>query len=302
MRVLIVNINLAPTMLEGCSAIAAALERLAPDVETRIRPWRTLLDPATGALAPELLRWAPAAVVLGPNDTPFPAYPPAFDRFLAWVRARRGPTLGICGGHQALALAHGAPIAPVHRVPAATTSYAGMPKVSGPVRIRLLGDPDPLLAGLPDEITVMASHVDEVKDVPPGFRLLAFGEPCRVQILRADRRPMWGVQFHPERALPAGIGGDDAPDGHGLTLLANFLAFAAAKKAPRSGGAPAPEDRAEEPDDREQDHRAYQAGEDGRAEAASEAHAELGQEPAAEDGSEDADRDVAEQAEAAPLH
>lgn len=222
-RVLIVNINLAPTMLEGCNAIAAALERVAPDVETRIRPWRTLLEP-TGTLAADLQKWGPDAVVLGPNETPFPAYPPAFDRFLAWIRARRGPTLGICGGHQALALAHGAPVGPVFKVPAATASYEGMPKVSGLTRIRLMGDADPLLFGLPDEPAVMASHVDEVKDVPPGFRVLALGDPSRIQILRADRRPMWGVQFHPERALPADHLPDSAPPGE--TLLGNFIAIA----------------------------------------------------------------------------
>jgi GMP synthase (glutamine-hydrolysing) len=217
-RILIVNINPDPRTLEGCEQIAAALG----PVETRIRPWRTLLDP-TGSLAADLRQWQPMGVIIGPNDTPFPAYPPAFDRFLAWIRARRGPTLGICGGHQAIALAHGAPVGPVHPVAAATTSYAGMPKVQGLTRVRLLGDPDPLIAGLPDEIDVVSSHVDEVKDLPPGFRLLALGEPCRVQILRADRRPLWGVQFHPERAHP---------DGSRLlahSILANFVSIASRK-------------------------------------------------------------------------
>jgi GMP synthase (glutamine-hydrolysing) len=224
LRVLIVNINFDPRTLEGCERIAARLSELDPAVEARVRPWRLILD-ASDALVPELARWGPAAVILGPNETPFPAYPPAFDRFLTWVRARRGPTLGICGGHQALALAHGAPVAPVHAVPAATTSYAGLPKVSGPQRIRLLGDSDPLTAELPEEVTVTASHVDEVKDVPPGFRVLAIGDPSHVQIIRADRRPMWGVQFHPER--PAGVEFPDAGD----VILRNFIAFSATWRA-----------------------------------------------------------------------
>ncbi|MCC6622157.1 MAG: gamma-glutamyl-gamma-aminobutyrate hydrolase family protein [Deltaproteobacteria bacterium] len=238
MNVLIVNINLDPTTLDGCNAIAAALERVATaagtpptsaSIETRVRPWRTLIG-TSGALAPDLQKWGPAAVVIGPNETPFPAYPPAFDRFLGWLRARRGPTLGICGGHQALALAHGAPVAPVHKVAAATTSYAGMPRVSGPQRIRLLGDPDPIVVGLPDEVVVMASHVDEVKDVPPGFRVLALGDPSRIQILRADRRPMWGVQFHPERPVPPEAAGA-GPEPWGDRILGNFLELAAAWRA-----------------------------------------------------------------------
>jgi len=238
LRILIVNINLAPTMLEGCNAIAAALDAIMKDppshlgnglsgheLEVRVRPWRTLLDP-TGSLASDLQKWGPSGVILGPNETPFPAYPAAFDRFLAWIRARRGPTLGICGGHQALALAHGAPVAPVHAVPAASDSYEGMPKVRGATRIRLMGDVDPLIVGLPEEPWVMASHVDEVKDIPPGFRLLALGDPSRIQILRSDRRPMWGVQFHPERPLPP----EQVEPGvrsPGELLLANFLKLAA---------------------------------------------------------------------------
>lgn len=211
-RLLIVNINPSAHELGGCRAIRAGLSRADAHVEVAIRHWRAVTPRLVAALRP-------AGVVLGPNDTPFVAYPPAFDAFLAWVRARRGPTLGICGGHQALALAHGAPIGPVARVPAATTSYAGMPKVTGTQRIRILGDPDPLVANLPEEIEVAASHVDEVKEVPPGFRVLALGDPCHVQILRADRRPLWGVQFHPER--PTGAGGADA----GAQLLANFVAI-----------------------------------------------------------------------------
>ncbi len=207
-RVVIVNINLDPRMLDGCHDIQRVTRELVPGLDAPIHPWPE---------APDVVRrLRPDAVILGPNETPFPAYPAAFDAFLGWVRRRRGPTLGICGGHQALALAHGAPVAPVHRVPAATTSYAGMPKVKADVRVRLLGDPDPFTADLPDEITLVASHVDEVKTLPRGFRLLALGDPCHIQIIRADNRPLYGLQCHPERDCAV-------PDPAGRRLLANFL-------------------------------------------------------------------------------
>ncbi len=205
---LIANINPDPRTLDGCRAIKRRLRELDAALSVTIRHWRQL-DPRA------MRRLRPAALVVGPNETPFPAYPSAFDDFLGLLRARRGPTLGICGGHQALALAHGGPIAPVHRVPAATESYAGMPKVAGDVLIRVLGDPDPLTAGLDSELLVRASHVDEVKEIPRGFRLLAIGDPCHIQIIRADRRPLWGVQFHPERVV-------DQADAGGR-LLRNFL-------------------------------------------------------------------------------
>jgi GMP synthase (glutamine-hydrolysing) len=193
--ILCVNLNRSPRTLEGCRAIAAAIQVFDPRVETRILHWTRVDADASRTLRAR-------GVVIGPNEDPFPSYPPAFDRFLGWVRGRRGPTLGICGGHQALALAHGAPVGPVFRVPPATTSYAGMPKVTGTQRIRLLGDPDLLLEGIEAEIEVESSHVDEVKDTPPGFRVLAVGDPCHVQLIRADRRPLYGVQFHPERSAP----------------------------------------------------------------------------------------------------
>ncbi|TNF32409.1 MAG: hypothetical protein EP329_10295 [Deltaproteobacteria bacterium] len=208
-RLLIININPSGRTLDGCRAIARGFRAVAPEVEVVIRHWAGLTPAAVARLRP-------MGVVLGPNGTPFPAYPPTFDRFLGWVRGRRRPTLGICGGHQALALAHGGPVGPVFRVPAATTSYEGMPKVQGEQRVRLLGDPDPLLDGLEQEIVVAASHVDEVKEIPPGFRLLAIGDPCHIQVLRADRRPLWGVQFHPERP---------ASGEAGARLLANFIAI-----------------------------------------------------------------------------
>lgn len=206
--VAIININLDPRTLQGCHAIRDRLLELDPTLAVRVVHWR---DVDARALA----RLRPRALVLGPNETPFPAYPAPFDGFLATLRGRRGPCLGICGGHQALALAHGAPIGPVHPVPAATASYAGMPKVTGPHRIRLLGDPDPVLASLPPEVLVESSHVDEVKELPPGFRLLAVGDPCNIQMIKADRRPLYGVQFHPER------GGEGSA---GATLLQNWLA------------------------------------------------------------------------------
>ena len=70
----------------------------------------------------------------------------------------------------------------------------------------------------------MASHVDEVKDIPPGFRLLALGDPSRIQIFRADRRPLWGVQFHPERPLPGELQEQDTRS-PGEILIANFVAL-----------------------------------------------------------------------------
>jgi len=204
---LLVNINLDPTTLDGCNEIRQVLQELESSLEVTIVHWREVSD----ALLDEI---QPSAVVLGPNENPFPSYPPEFEDLLAWVRRREGPTLGICGGHQVLALANGVEVAPVFDVPPATTSYAGMPKVKGDVTVRLLEPDDPLLAGLPSMMVVAASHVDEAKDIPPGFTLLAEASPSRVQMFRSDARPHVGVQFHPERV---------SGEGDGRRLLLNWL-------------------------------------------------------------------------------
>jgi GMP synthase-like glutamine amidotransferase len=203
--VLIVNVNLDLETTDGCEAIRARLAELRDDLTYEIVHWR----------APNLAARAAAArgVLLGPNETPFPAYPDDFQSLLAWVRDQPGPLLGICGGHQVLALAHGATVGPVHDVSPATATYAGMPKVSGPTGARIVSA-DGLTQGLPTEFQVASSHVDEVKNVPTNFHLVLEGEVSRVQLIAHDHLPIWGAQFHPERP---------APGDHGTALLERWL-------------------------------------------------------------------------------
>jgi GMP synthase (glutamine-hydrolysing) len=57
---------------------------------------------------------------------------------------------------------------------------------------------DPLFAGLPRKMLLPEAHYCEVKKLPPGFSLLATNANCRIQAMRCDERPIYGVQFHPE--------------------------------------------------------------------------------------------------------
>ena len=208
-RLLIVNVNVARTTLEGCMGIRRAFQALRANVEVTILHWT---DVEESILSSE--DWD--ALILGPNETPFPAYPQAFQGFLRVVRAYQRPILGICGGHQVLGLAHGAHVGPVFDIPEPVDSYVGCPKIKGVVSLETTTLDDQLMQGIAPQFDLDASHVEELSGLPDGFELLATSEPCRVQIMRHATRPFYGVQCHPERRWT---------ETSGQLLLNNFLAI-----------------------------------------------------------------------------
>lgn len=96
-----------------------------------------------------------------------------------------GPILGICAGHQFMALHFGGEAKP-----------AQVPEF-GHTEVQV-EDPGDLFVGLPSRFTVWESHNDEVTRAPEGFRTLARSANCPVQAMQATDRPRYGIQFHPE--------------------------------------------------------------------------------------------------------
>jgi anthranilate synthase/aminodeoxychorismate synthase-like glutamine amidotransferase len=114
----------------------------------------------------------------------------------------RVPVLGVCLGHQALALALGG------RVVLAPEPVHGK---SSPV----YHDGRGLYAGIPNPFPAGRYHslcVDDAS-LPPELSVCAFTSAGEVMGVRHVRLPAEGVQFHPESVL--------TPDGE--RLLANFL-------------------------------------------------------------------------------
>jgi GMP synthase (glutamine-hydrolysing) len=72
-----------------------------------------------------------------------------------------------------------------------------------------------LFKDLPEQITVWHSHCDEVKELPEGFRRTASNEACGIQAMQHSKRPLFGVQFHPE------LFNEKFPDGQ--RVIENFL-------------------------------------------------------------------------------
>jgi GMP synthase (glutamine-hydrolysing) len=118
------------------------------------------------------------------------------------VREAKFPILGICYGHQIIGSAFGAPMRDLGQM------HRGYEKVS-------IVHKHPLFDGLPSDLVVSESHRQELIKVPDEFQLLAQSTTSKVEAIAHRSRPIYGVQFHPERS------NDDHP--HGRMIIENLL-------------------------------------------------------------------------------
>jgi len=95
-----------------------------------------------------------------------------------------GPILGICVGHQLMAVHYGGKAGP-----------SEVPEY-GLAKIKVIEEDD-LFKGLPRKFLVWESHNDGVKTAP-NFTVLAGSENCKIQAIKHVDKPHYGVQFHPE--------------------------------------------------------------------------------------------------------
>jgi len=95
------------------------------------------------------------------------------------------PILGVCLGHHIIAVAFGGEV--------------GKGKVGGyaEVEVEIL-EQNEIFKGFPSKIKVWASHMDEVKRMPESFKLLAKSDICNIEAMRHKKKPIFGVQWHPE--------------------------------------------------------------------------------------------------------
>ncbi len=188
--------------------IGAALEKLRPETPVAVERFGDV------SLA-RVRELAPSHIILSGQSHPWTLYS---DDSLAGVfeviREAEQPVLGVCGGHQQIALCYGAAVGLMKRI-GPGEGYEGALRERGFHEIK--ADGDPLFEGLPPRVTVWQSHCDEVKELPAGFELTASNETCRIQAMRHATRPLFGVQFHPELF--------DAEHPHGARVIENFLSL-----------------------------------------------------------------------------
>jgi GMP synthase (glutamine-hydrolysing) len=173
-------------------------------VQSMVKDHKGVIMPFSKVTAEKVAELDPAFIVLGPQGTPWCRYGGAsgvdLQNFL-WmlphvVEGLKVPVLGICGGHQALALAFGGKVGPIRGVSDDCFPYSRV-KQGGVVNI-VRESPDPIFRGLEPELRILQSHYDEVKSMPPDFVLLASDPLTRIQIMRHRSKPVYGIQGHPE--------------------------------------------------------------------------------------------------------
>ncbi|MFH0822380.1 MAG: gamma-glutamyl-gamma-aminobutyrate hydrolase family protein [Pseudomonadota bacterium] len=211
-------VSLAPGGASGgCRHVFSVITSLSSNPNGRILHFNEVTSELVRDMDPEF-------IVLSPQGTPWCRYGGqrgvALQNFL-WALPFAAeelniPILGICGGHQAIALAFGGKVGPIRAgeddcMPYTRERQSGMTRVDQTAA-------DPLFRGLDNDFKILESHFDEVKVLPPGFVLLASESFSPNQIMRHPSRPVYGIQGHPERFHGA------CPDGG--VLLRNFVEIA----------------------------------------------------------------------------
>ncbi|HEY9245329.1 MAG TPA: aminodeoxychorismate/anthranilate synthase component II [Candidatus Methanoperedens sp.] len=162
----------------------------------------TVVVPNTVSLK-EVRELAPEAIVISPGPG-HPADPRDIGSCLEIIRKSDVPLLGVCLGHQAIAVAFGgevghSPSGPVH-------GKTAMIRHSGNSIYR--GLPNPLVGG--------RYHSLAITRLPGVLEVTARTQEGIIMGIKHRERPIFGLQFHPESVLTP----------QGLDVIENFLRIA----------------------------------------------------------------------------
>jgi para-aminobenzoate synthetase len=163
-----------------------------------------------------LSRWDFDAIVLSPG----PGSPERWHDFCVCndiLRYSEIPVLGICLGHQGLG----------HLLDG---KVASAPEAMHGRLSRIHHRDDGLFAGIPQDFPVVRYHSLAITDMGPDGNVTAWADDGVVMGIEHRRRPMWGVQFHPESVATE----------HGARLVENFYGLARKLRSPRWRGAKRP--------------------------------------------------------------
>jgi anthranilate synthase component 2 len=159
----------------------------------------TVVVPNTISLK-EVEKINPDAIVISPGPG-HPANPKDIGTCLDIIRGSEVPLLGVCLGHQAIAVAFGgevshSPSGPLHGK-------------TSPIHHNGNG----IYQDLPNPLVGGRYHSLAIKKLPQELEVTARTEDGIIMGIKHKHRPIYGLQFHPESVL--------TPDG--LKIVENFL-------------------------------------------------------------------------------
>lgn len=153
----------------------------------------------------------PRAIVISPG----PCTPAEAGSSLSIIRAHAGqiPMLGICLGHQAIAMAE-------------ETRIIRAPEPIHGRQSTLIHHGHPLFAGVPEKFEACRYHslIVEESTLPPNLAVTCRTADGIVMAIADDHRHLYGLQFHPESILTP----------WGFQILSNFVERLGHAVAPRT--------------------------------------------------------------------
>ncbi len=148
-----------------------------------------VVAPYTGAALPKPESYA--GVIISGSHAFVTDMAPWSNKVAAWipdVMAAKIPLLGICYGHQLMALALGGTVG---------NSPVGIEMGTVELKRTEFADDDPLFRGLGREFKAHVSHAQSVLTLPPDAVVLAYNQ-AEPHHAYAIGQSAWGLQFHPE--------------------------------------------------------------------------------------------------------
>src|SRR3989338_5913419 len=150
----------------------------------------------------EILKWEPSHIVLSPG----PKTPKEAGICLELIQKVKGeiPLLGVCLGHQAIAMAFGAQVIQAKQILHGKTS-------------KIFHTGEGIFENVPNPFEATRYHSLAVspEQFPECLKVLANTEDDEIMALAHREYPIVGVQFHPESVLT----------NVGSSLIRNFLAY-----------------------------------------------------------------------------
>jgi anthranilate synthase component 2 len=166
----------------------------------------TVVVPNTISLE-EVKELAPDAIVISPGPG-HPANPRDIGNCLDIIRESTVPLLGVCLGHQAIAVAFGGEV-----------SHSPSGPLHGKTSL-IDHDGSGIFQGLPSPLVGGRYHSLAITKLPEELDVTARTNDGIIMGIKHRKRPIFGLQFHPESVLTP----------HGLKIVENFLQLTTKKK------------------------------------------------------------------------